>query len=389
MIQDVPPPDPAPTAGRALRVALVTEYYYPHFGGVTEHVQNLAIHLRGWGHAAAVITSHMPGRNGNGHHGNGPDVHRVGRSLVLLSNGSFARITAGLGLRQEIARILRSERIDVVHVHGPLTPTLGLVAPDAARDLDLPVVATFHSWFRRSLACSIFRAPLQDRLNRFAARIAVSEPAIEANTRYFQSDWEVIPNGVDVGFFHPNGRKPPEAVCERPRLLFLGRLDPRNGLDQILSAMPRILTAHPRAELVVAGDGPLRPVYEARARSLGASVRFVGKVYDERPALYAGADLYLCPTNKASFGITLLEAMACGTPIVGSDISGFRELVRGGKSLLVPPDDPEAWADAVIRLIRDPGRRAEMSAWGLEKAAQYSWADVSARVLEVYRRVAR
>jgi phosphatidylinositol alpha-mannosyltransferase len=308
---------------------------------------------------------------------------------VLLSNGSFARVTAGFRLKEDIREILRRERIDVVHLHGPLTPSLGLVAPDAAQELGIPVVATFHSWFRRSLAYSIFRAPLQKRLSRFAARIAVSVPAVEAHARYLRSMWEIIPNGVDVGFFHPNGRRPPDAVKAAPRLLFLGRLDPRNGLDQLLTAMPRILEAFPRAELLVAGDGPLRGMYERRARPLGGSVRFMGRVYDDRPALYGSADLYLCPTSKASFGITLLEAMACGTPIVGSDICGFRELVADGESRLVPPDDPRAWADAVIHLIRDPARRAEMSAWGLEKAAGYSWVEVAARVLEVYRRAAR
>ncbi len=376
--------DAAMETRRALRVALVTEYYYPHFGGVTEHVQNLAVHLRASGHAAVVITSRVPG-----HTCDLPGVYRIGRSVVLLSNGSFARITVGFRLKEAIRDILREERIDIVHLHGPLTPTLGLVAPDAAHELGIPVVATFHSWFRRSLAYSIFRAPLQKRLSRFAARIAVSVPAVEAHARYFHSTWEIIPNGVDVGFFHPNGRRAPDAVKAAPRLLFLGRLDPRNGLDQVLTAMPRILAAFPRTELVVAGDGPLRRIYERRARALGGSVRFVGRVYDDRPALYGAADLYLCPTNKASFGITLLEAMACGTPIVGSDICGFRELVADGESRLVSPDDPRAWADAVIDLIQDPARRAEMSAWGLEKAAGYSWVDVAARVLAVYRRTAR
>jgi len=371
-------------AAQPLRVALVTEYYYPHFGGVTEHVQNLAVHLRASGHEAIVITSHI-----SGHTDDMPGVYRLGRSLVLLSNGSFARVTAGFGLKGAIRRILREERINVVHLHGPLAPTLGLVAPDAAGELGIPVVGTFHSWFRRSIPYKIFRAPLQERLARYAATIAVSVPAAEAHARYFEAPWEIIPNGVDVDHFHPNGRRPPDAVQASPRLLFLGRLDPRNGLDQVLSAMPQILDAFPRAELIVAGDGPLRRVYERRAQSLGESVRFLGRVYEERSALYGSSDLYLCPTNKASFGITLLEAMACGTPIIGSNISGFRELVDGGKTLLIPPDDPAAWASAVVHLIREPNLRSEMSAWGRKEAARYSWSDVSARVLEVYHRVAR
>ena len=112
-----PPPGPSQ---KPLRVALVTEFYYPHFGGVTEHVQNLAVHLRAWGHTAVVVTSRMAGQRESA------GVHRVGRSVVILSNGSFARVTVGLGLRKQIRDIFRRERIDLVHVHGPLTPTLGL-----------------------------------------------------------------------------------------------------------------------------------------------------------------------------------------------------------------------------------------------------------------------
>jgi glycosyltransferase involved in cell wall biosynthesis len=131
-------------------------------------------------------------------------------------------------------------------------------------------------------------------------------------------------------------------------------------------------------------------VYERLARPLGKRVEFVGRVNGDRPAHYARAALYLCPTTKASFGITLLEAMACGTPMVVSDITGFRELVAGGdEARLIERDQPDAWAGAVIELLADRSRRDAMAAAGLRKAAAYAWPRVVDQVLQVYRRVVR
>ena len=173
-----------------------------------------------------------------------------------------------------------------------------------------------------------------------------------------------------------------------PELLFLGRLDPRNGLDTVLAAMPKVLKRLPGTRLTVAGDGPLRPLYERLARPLGTRVEFVGRVNGNRPEHYARASMYLCPTTKASFGITLLEAMACGTPLVVSDITGFRELVGGStEALLVPRGNPTAWASAIVRLMADRPRLAAMGAAGRRKAETYAWPRIAARVMEVYRRV--
>ena len=375
-----------------MRVALVTEFYYPHLGGVTEHVHNLARSLIQSGHHAIVITSHMA-ELGRGHQLGEMDedpsyVYRIGTSRVIYSYGSFARVTTGFGLRRRIRDILRRERIDLVHVHGGLNPVLGLVAPDAAGDLDIPVVATFHSWFHRSALCRIFQRPLQKRLDRHAAVIAVSQPVVEAHARYFEADWRIIPNGVDTSFFRPNGADRPTSRDSEPELLFLGRLDPRNGLDTVLSAMPAILERFPAVRLTIAGDGPLRRVYERLAAPVGRHVSFIGSVNGNRPAFYSGADLYLCPTTKASFGITLLEAMACATPMVVSDITGFRELVSGGdEAVLVPKNDAGAWAETIIALLQDEQRRERMGAAGLSKAARFSWPNVTQEVTAVYRGV--
>ncbi|HEX7919068.1 MAG TPA: glycosyltransferase family 4 protein [Gemmatimonadales bacterium] len=374
-----------------MRIALVTEYYYPHLGGVTEHVHNLALELERQGHPTIVVTANMgvPTRSTDPHDTvDPPFVRRIGTSRTIYSAGSFARVTTGRSLRRDLRELFRRERIDVVHVHGGLNPTLGLVAPNAAEDLGVPVVATFHSWFSSSALIRIFRGALQRRLDRHAAVMAVSQPVIDAHARYLDADWEIVPNGVDTEFFRADARPHGPRGC--PELLFLGRLDPRNGLDTVLAAMGRVLEERPGAHLTVAGDGPLRPVYERLAKPLGRSVTFLGRVNGDRPAHYARADLYLCPTTKASFGITLLEAMACGTPMVVSDIIGFRELVDGGReAVLVPKERPTAWADTILELLADRPRLDAMSAAGRRKAEDYAWPRITEQVMGVYRRVTR
>jgi len=372
-----------------VRIALVTEYYYPHLGGVTEHVHNLALELEKQGHPTIVVTANMrePARGIDLHGASDPPfVRRIGTSRTIYSAGSFARVTTGPTLRRDLRALFRSERIDVVHVHGGLNPTLGLVAPEAALDLGLPVVATFHSWFAGSALCRLFRGPLQRRLDQHAAVMAVSQPVIDAHARYFEADWEIIPNGVDTEFFRADARPVGSRGC--PELLFLGRLDPRNGLDTVLAAMAEVLESRPGAHLTVAGDGPLRPVYERLARPLGRSVSFVGRVNGDRPAHYARADLYLCPTTKASFGITLLESMACETPIVCSDILGFQDVVVNGReALMTPCGDRDALADALVQLLDDEGMRIQLGTAGRHESMRYSWPRVTSQVLDVYHAV--
>ncbi len=367
-----------------MRIALVAEDYYPQLGGVPEHVHNLALHLnrRDGGHSATVFSSHM------GDYPDAPFVRRVGTSRVIYANGGVSRVTTGWRLRRKLEHLFRAGRYDIVHVHGGLAPTLGLAAPFAAWRAGIPVVATFHSWFARSLGCRVFRGPLQKVLDRHAATIAVSQPVVDANARYFRADWDIIPNGVDTNFFRPDHRRPADAAAHGPRLLFLGRIEPRNGLGTLLAALPRILARYPATVLTVAGDGPWRRYYERRARPLGQSVRFVGQVFEDRPAYYNEADVYLCPTTIASFGVTLLEAMACGAPMIVSDNLGFRSVIDGGEeAVLIPSDDPAAWADTTIDLLADPARREAMSGAGVEKAARFAWSRIARQELAVYERV--
>jgi phosphatidylinositol alpha-mannosyltransferase len=368
-----------------MRIALVAEDYYPQLGGVPEHVHNLALELNRRGHAATVITSHMRGARDDA-----PFVHRVGTSVVIYANGGVSRITVGWRLVERLTQLFRDGRFDVVHVHGGLAPTFGLAAPVAARKAGIPVVATFHSWFPRSAGYRALRRPLQHLLDQHAARIAVSEPVVQAMSRYFRGSWEIIPNGVDLSHFRPSGRGPADSPARGPHLLFLARLEPRNGLSTVLNAMPRILRRFPDARLTVAGDGPWRGYYERRARYLGDRVHFLGRVFGDRPVHYGAADLYLCPTTRASFGVTLLEAMACGTPLVVADNVGFRAVVRDGvEAVIVSDGDPVTWADTTIALLENPARREAMSHCGLVTASRFAWPRIADQTLALYQRVAR
>jgi phosphatidylinositol alpha-mannosyltransferase len=142
-----------------------------------------------------------------------------------------------------------------------------------------------------------------------------------------------------------------------------------------------------RAQLVVVGDGPLRSIYRRLAGG-DRDIVFVGPVLHGRPAYYTHSAIYACPTTKASFGITLLEAMASQVPIVCSDILGFRDVVQHGReALMVPRDDADALANALARLLDDPGARERLARTGRQRSLEYDWRNVTSAVLEVYGEV--
>ena len=371
------PGDSLPPLSSRMRIAVVTEYYYPHLGGVCEHVHFFAREARRRGHHVDVITSHIPGAEP------APNVIRLGRSVPVYANGSMARVTIGLGLRRQVRETLRRGRYDIVHVHTPLAPTLPLLALEEA---DVPVIGTFHTNFGRSLGYELSRGFFQRRLDRLAAAICVSPTAARANERYFEADWTIIPNGIDTTEFHPAAPRPAAIHPEIPTILFLGRFDPRNGLATLFDAFRKVRGARRPARLVVVGDGPLSNHYRRLAAG-DPDIVFVGSVLAGRAGYYANSTIYACPTTKASFGITLLESMACATPIVCSDIEGFKDVVEDGReALMTPCGNVDALSDALARLLEDDVLRARLGAAGRERSLDFSWSSVADQVLDVYEK---
>ena len=252
----------------------------------------------------------------------------------------------------------------------------------AAENAPVPVVGTFHTYSASRLANGI-AAHLggAGRLyGKLSARIAVSEAARWTAQRFYGGRYRIVPNGVDLGAARPDpGRPHPEL-----RLLFVGRAEERKGLPVLLRAFEALRSAGVEARLTVAG-ATREEVEPLLLEPDGVEV--AGRVSDEEKwALLGGADVLCAPSlGGESFGMVLTEAFASGTPVVASDIAGYRDVVRDGRDgLLVPVGDPVELGEALRGLALDPARRGAMAEAAVERARRFAWPRVAGEVLEVY-----
>jgi phosphatidylinositol alpha-mannosyltransferase len=367
-----------------MKIGLVTPYIYPLPGGVNQHVRYLYENLRLRGHDVRIISSsHGLQRASEG------DVIRIGRGFSMPANGSVGTITLSPRFISQVDDILERERFDLLHFHEPFVPFLSLVLLGRSNSVN---VATFHAFGGFSPAYQIGSRLLGPGIGRIHGRIAVSAVARHFIDRFFPGDYKVIPNGVDIGRFE---RSVPIAKWQdgTKNILYVGRFESRKGLLDLLKAYRILRKTGCNCRLLVVGGGP--QAKEARrylaTRKLGG-VEFLGRVSDEeRDALFKTADVYASPaTGRESFGIVLLEAMAAGTAIVASDIHGYKGVLqRGRQGLLVPPGNPKELAGALARLLGDDELREAMGAAGRERAEEFSWPRVTAKVEDYYGFVIR
>lgn len=360
-----------------MRVALVSPYDLSVPGGVQSHVQHLAAAL---GHLGDEVTMLAPGR-GDGHVG-------LGTSLRVPFNDSVAPIALTPAAVRRTMTALRAVRPDVVHVHEPLVPWVG---PVAVRAAPAPVVATFHAWSTRDRAYRLARPVGRAVLKRVSCAIAVSPAAARYHATALgvpARTFDLVPNGVEVARFAEAEPLPEIADDQRPTLLFVGRLERRKGLEQLVRAFTRLKADRPGLRLYVVGDGPERDRCQALLPArLRSDVVFLGQVAQEDlPRFYRSCDLYVAPAlGGESFGIVLLEAMAASRPIVASDLPGYRSVARDGvQARLVPPGDVRALADAIGSLLDNPALRSAMGAEGYRTVQDYDWSVVAAELRTRY-----
>jgi phosphatidylinositol alpha-mannosyltransferase len=374
-----------------MRIALVSPYSWTLPGGVTRHVEELAGELIAQGHEVRVLSPVDPDDRLT------RTLHRrraealtppdylipLGRTVGLRANGSVSNLSVFPEALSRLRRELRAGRFDVVHVHEPIAPVIGW---DACCFDDAPVVGTFHAystkWFPNAAATLLGARRI---FNKLHARIAVSDAARWTGERYFGGHYDVIPNGVDASAA-PRGPKP---AADAFRILFVGRDDERKGLPVLLSAFGGLREHVPvQLQLIGASTEAVEP-FVADLNGGTHDVEFHGSV--DKQELWErlhSADVLCAPSlGGESFGMVLIEAFAAGTPVVASDIGGYRQVVRHGRDgLLVPPGRPLELAEALRSLWLDSARRREMAAAAQARAAEFAWPRVAAAVTDVYER---
>ena len=372
-----------------MKVGIVVPFSWSFWGAVVEHAELQAAALRDRGHDVRLIMGNDPPGQFTralhprvGRHGQPPpEVIPIGRSVIVPANGSLPNIILSPRSLLRMRRVLDTGGFDLLHLHEPMTPTPCIAA---LAMWDGPMVGTHHAsgdlgWMRLAKPVWGF---LEERLDR---RIAVSEQARASAQRWLPGEYEIVPNGVLI---------PPEAdpAGREHRVVFAGRQEPRKGLEVLLRAWPEI-RRRTGARLRIAGADPLAVrLLQTRLRLREDGIDVLGFLsQSELTDELGSAKALVAPSlGGESFGMVLTRAFACATPVVASDIPGYRDVMTPETAVAVPPGDPDALAEAVVALLEDEARREALGTAARRLAVErYSWSDIARRLVAIYESVAR
>jgi phosphatidylinositol alpha-mannosyltransferase len=308
-----------------------------------------------------------------------PSVTPLGNSIPTASNGSLAAIAPDPSAALRTIRALRDENFDVVHLHEPFAPGPTLTAMVLGRG---PLVGTFHrsgdsNWIRA------LRPLVMWGVSHLTIRVAVSEEARITAMGQMGGSYELLWNGIDIDQYQSGASWPTTG----PTIMFLGRHEPRKGLSVLIEAMSLL---GPDVRLWIASQGP----ETERLRSATASdprIEWLGPIdEEEKISRIRGCDVLCAPSlHGESFGVVLLEGLAAGTPVVASDLGGYRNVVTPGvNARLTPPGDWEALAKALQAALENGPETVEMVANGLERIRDFSMDSLASRYVEIYERAA-
>lgn len=356
-----------------MRIGLVSPYSLTIPGGVQTQVLALGRALRAMGHRVRVLgpCDGAPPE---------PGITPLGKSIPTSVNGSVAPIAPDPSCALRTIRAVRDEAFDVVHLHEPLVPG------PCETILMLDNVTTVGTWHAAGGSIAYKVPGTRVLANRISHRVAVSADASAMAKRGLGGDYTLLWNGIEVDRFAKADPWPSPS----PTILFVGRHEPRKGLAVLIDAvLGGGAGLAPDIRLWIVGNGPETETLKARTAG-DPRFEWLGQLNDnEKASRLRGADVFCVPSLRGeSFGVVLLEGMAAGTPVVASDLPGYRNVVRTGEeAVLVPPGDARALAASLGVVLASAPRAEGLVAAGQQRAEEFSMLHLAERYVEIYESV--
>lgn len=369
-----------------MKIGLVCPYSMARGGGVQEIVMAMQTELLKRGHEVKIITPQPKDISGI----NTKGLLFVGTGNDLRSPmGTTSDFSASNG-GEEIEEMLREEQFDILHFHEPWQPILSRQILSRSNTVN---VATFHA----KLPDTVMSKTIEKVITPYTKSIlkyidvmtAVSEPASEYVRQLTKAKIHLISNGINLSKYKPKKH----AETAAPTIFYVGRLEKRKGVKYLLTAFALVEQQLPDARLIIAGDGPGRRKLELFATELGLkNVEFLGYINDDEKIRHMqSANVCCAPAIYGeSFGIVLIEALACGSPVVAGANPGYASVLTGRGTIgLVNPYDAVDFARRLLLHLQDPGLRAFWHEWAKDYVTQFDYTHVVDKYEALYERALR
>lgn len=362
-----------------MKIGLISFHSFANPGGVKNHILGLAKEFKKRGHEVKII---VPRRSFWERYDK--DTILLGTSIPINIVGTQGDIVFNFN-PFAIKKVLEREKFDVLHFHNFIIPSATQIL-EKSKSLN---IITSHANIEDNHIIKNMLMGISGKINKKVSGVIGVAPFNLNPFNNFNGYKAVIPNGIDLNEFNPSIKRINKFNNDKINILFLGRLEERKGLIYLLKAYRILKEKYDDIRLIIVGDGPLKKDCQKYASDI-KDVYWEGvQTGSIIPQYFSTCDIYCSPAIFGeSFGIVLLEAMACGKPVVGFSNSGYKELFRGtkGEEFLAEPKNEKELALKLEKLIVNKNLREEMGKWGIEKSQNYSWNKVADQVLQFYKK---
>jgi len=376
-----------------MKIAMLVPYFYPHTGGTEKYVRDLSVELAEKGHEVTIISNNIPKK-------------KKAKAEEMMGKVKIIRLPAFNFFYLPISRAFKSkmvENMDIVHTHGPAFSFTRSIP----KKFKVPHVLTYHCdtlMFDKLKGITVpkfFQKAFAFIMDIFIRRVIPNADMIISTTEAYASSSHVLKDFphkiVPIGIHYEKIDEMIKKVGLSPekkknnQIIFLGRLAQNKGVDYLVKAMPAVLEKLPNTQLLICGEGEEKEHLEKLIKKfgIGKSVTFYGTLtFEKLVELYYTSTVFAMPSisRLEAFGIVQLEAMACSTAVLCSDIPGPNAVMDRGKSgLIFESRNAKALSGALIKMMSDPEKAKEMGRYGRKLVeTKYNWDTIANQVLSIY-----